>query len=963
MCFVHQSFVDYFIAEKMFNDYYSDKDVLSIIGGKDKQTPSRRYQIQMLLQEILSYSNEDFLKFGNELLRLEEVRYYVKYIFYELLSQIENPDVDIQNFVLSNINDKTLINIVVFSRKQYISILRDNDILDNWYNSSDNNAIVIDLIKSISPYYDDKDIAFIRRYALNTEVEAMQFSSCFWHDINQDSNDMFQLRMEIYRRYPNVAKSAFFNLRKMLKKCEMRTIEVLSFWLSEKIKNKESNLFGYEEDLLVPDDDIFIYHGNEVLDELLCYVPKKNVDSYYREWSIGYYINSKKANLERICIEIIKKANIAIIKDNSNYFWNRYQPILDKGDFGSLYTEILLDGFYYLSDDDSNRIMQCLIKCQKDSLIDVTSRAKNDLELLKKVLRKHSEYCNQEILNEFVNQVISYKPKGMIEDYKRRIDQNKTKEYKPVFWTFWGDFQYEILQSIFCKKLNNQGTSLLAVLNRRFGKYKSRYDRKPYGYFGSVSSPVSEKVISINQWLQIITNSKLNNRNRGKTKETKGGFIESSIEMFANDFRLQVVKEPKEMINLVLENKTDVLVEYVNAMFSGVEQSELLDRLDEKLLINMLITFPYELNSLRARDFCQIVGKRKDILWPKVILDTVIDIALYHTSPDDNELNITISEEKETNICDAIQTKALNCVRGEATRAIGELLWEHKQLYNNFKKSIEILSNDANIVIRYASLWALWPVYNIERGWASNLILNVYKSDIKLCSFLDTRNMFHLLYSTNKEDIRTLIVDCIYSDEKKLKRVGVYSLVEMYFIHNDFQQIVNNILSFDKKQAEYALEMIIVYFNVEKYCDEAKRMILEFANKRDDRSQQLARLFYDEYIVIGRDKDFLLELVNTNVGKHFISGFISFLEKQSVSIIDFADIIIVFCRKILNNSGDEIEDIRMRDNSISKLIISLYDEAINTRKDIALQCMDLWDVMFEKQFVSVREISRQLMDR
>ena len=62
----------------------------------------------------------------------------------------------------------------------------------------------------------------------------------------------------------------------------------------------------------------------------------------------------------------------------------------------------------------------------------------------------------------------------------------------------------------------------------------------------------------------------------------------------------------------------------------------------------------------------------------------------------------------------------------------------------------------------------------------------------------------------------------------------------------------------------------------------------------------------------------------------------------------------------------EIKELRKQwgiENELSKLIISLYDEAINIDKQITDKCMELWDIMFERQLGSVREISKKLMER
>ncbi len=957
--FIHQSFIDYFISAKMMSDYYAGKDILNIIGDKNKQTPARRYQIQMLMQEIQSYSNEDFLNFGNKLLESNEVRYYVKYIFYELLSQIEKPDHHIEGYILSHIDDEKIVNTIVHARKNYISILRENNILDEWYGCESKRATVINLLKSINPNYDDYDVIFMRKYALNSEGEARMFSSCFWHDINSDSDSMFELRMCLYEKYPIVAKNAVIDLKKMLTNCEMRAIRLISLWMEQKNRIKEENLYSYEENLLHTDDTISISHGNDVLDELLKYIPL-NIDSYFGDWSSKYF---GKKNLERTCVEIIKKANIAVIKNNPQDFLRRYETYWNESELVDVFNEIVLDGFYYLPKKYSNQIMCYLIKTSKHNLIDETSGNSNKLTLLKRVLEKHTNYCNKEMLDLFITQVMQYKPLNMVEMYKQRIEQNKTKKYSPVYWTFWGDFQYEVLQSIAKNRLSYEAQSLLSQLKRRFTKLNSIYENGEGSHSGGVSSPVSGKDIGINQWVQIISNTKLNNRNRNKWIEVKGGFLESSIQMFASDFTNQVMKYPANMISIVIENKSIVLDAYINALFSGVARSELLNTLDKDLLMKMFVNFPYDLQSSRADSLCDIVSKRSDIDWPNEIYSAIIDIALNHANPDIEVPNVKKLDDKEVMPCEIIQSNAYNCVRGDASSAIGSLLWANKSLFDIFKDTIKKLSEDENIVIRYASLWPLFSAFNIDKEWASNLIIKVYESDSRLCCFHDTRHMFHIFPTQYKDRIYKIIRNCFISNEDNLIRVGAYSLLEMYFIHGAFEDVISNIEAMNKKQAQYILEMVITYFNIDKYNNHSKELILEFATKKEELGNAISRIFYDDYVDISRDKDFLLQLVKTKAGKKIISAFISYLEKSDTSIIEFADIILILCKNILDNSIEELEDIWGVEDKLSKLIINLYDEALSTDESTTFQCMELWDIMFEKQIGSIRNFSKELMDR
>ncbi|KXB59122.1 hypothetical protein HMPREF3180_02402, partial [Leptotrichia wadei] len=86
--FFHQSIFDHFISELMIEKFEEGLDIVEIIGDKDKQTPNRRYQIQMFLQTLLEENSEEFLDFGEKLLDNDGVRYYIKNLFYEILGQV-----------------------------------------------------------------------------------------------------------------------------------------------------------------------------------------------------------------------------------------------------------------------------------------------------------------------------------------------------------------------------------------------------------------------------------------------------------------------------------------------------------------------------------------------------------------------------------------------------------------------------------------------------------------------------------------------------------------------------------------------------------------------------------------------------------------------------------------------------------------------------------------------------------
>lgn len=181
--FVHQAILDYFMSKRMTEKYYVGQSIEEIIGEKIKQTPSRRYQVQMFLQNILDYDTAEFITAGEKILVSNSMRYYMKYIFYEILGQILEPDDNIIHFIVDECENELygdyLLNNVVFARKQYVSVLRREGILEKWFEDSAKKKIVFRLLQSISPDLDIEDIAFIRERILKSKEDDKEFAGCF----------------------------------------------------------------------------------------------------------------------------------------------------------------------------------------------------------------------------------------------------------------------------------------------------------------------------------------------------------------------------------------------------------------------------------------------------------------------------------------------------------------------------------------------------------------------------------------------------------------------------------------------------------------------------------------------------------------------------------------------------------------------------------------------------------------
>lgn len=962
--FAHQSVLDCLLADKMLRQYYSGENIVDIIGSREKQTPGRRYQLQMLMQNLIEYESQDFLNAGLLLLNSDTIRFSNKFVFFEVLNQIEVIDSNICSFIIENCENKIwsshILNNVIYSRVEFYRVLRDAGVLDRCFNNAEKKEIVFNLLASIRPNYDSKDVDFIKKYAFNTEEDAKRFAQCFYRDINEDNDEMFELRMQFYHKYPNLGDN-YLDFKSMLKNCELRTIRYFAFLLENKIKNREKMIHKYENEFLHDDTDFLIQNGEQVLKLLFPYLPITSEEVHsFSDWSGRYYKNS----IERVCINIIKKANAAIISSNPELVWDFFRSL--EGSNNDLLNELLLDVFIKFPTSFSDRIISYICDDFNKIVFDKTSGNGDELNLVKQVISKHGKVCKHESFLKLERQIIYYVSPRAKDIYKRRLDYNKQNNGSRAYWSFWGDLQYELLKVLPIDRLSNQAKQLLQVLERKFIKGSSMYYYSSGGG-GSVNSPVSGKKLSDNNWKDILLSKKLKNRKESRWKDVPGGVIVSSREEFSRSFNSAVTENPENMLKLVLSMEESIDDIFIDALFSGIAHSNSLTNVDQLLIEKAILRYPSSYDSYRASSICTIMEKKRHTVWSQEIIDVFLDIAANHHNPEAGKPNVTNANDKEMNSYNMLFSNAINCVRGQAAEAIGALLWDDSNYFYQFKDTIECLIKDDNPAVRLSTMFILWPVYNIERDWATDKILKLIEEDYRLAGFHDMKNMFFLLYSKYRNRIIKVIEKCYESDDEDLVKMGAHCLAEMYILKGEFVAEMNNIDTMSMKQAEEILMMVMLYFNKDEYNELAKDIICRFRNSELDLEMSISRLFYDDLIDLERDEEFLLQIMNSKLSRRTVHAFVHYLEEESRSLIAFKNIIFAMSQSLITGHISSEERSWGIDGSISKLVIGLYDEVSSSQllehKEISSQCLDLWDLMFEKQIGSARTLSQEMMQR
>lgn len=962
----HQSILDYFLVQNMLEKVCKDCSIEEIIGGKEKQTPGRRYQVQMLFQQLQEIWPEKSLGMGEMLLNSESIRFNLKYVFIEILYQIEQPDQEIFLFVKKYIQNPEwqihFLDGVVLGKKQYLIFLRDTGVLDAWMESEKLQDQVIRLYASISPDFDNADIGFIEKYALK-EKKNIKWGNCFLRNIDEDSDELFELRLKMYDKYPDLLEYNV-DIISMLKACQIRTVRILALMLEKQKKRNGETLYRYEEKLVSEDMELFNSSYGEVVSILLPCIPLNESDlTTIYAWSAQYM---SKYALERTCIEILKKANRKYAQNQPEEFIEILKKYMGTG--MKLHNEIVLDALKYLPNQYADFIADYLCTGLERTMIEDTSGNKDALLLSKELVGDITTRCSEESYKKIEYGIIHFIPANAKRTLKGRIEFNREKQKNGgiATWRFWGFFQKEMLGILPSQRMSREARNLLSVLQRSIpGKYSPYHYND--GHSGSVWSPVSGKELSFREWKGIITNKKISKERTNHWKEVKGGFIESTVFEFASDFRGRVSENPTEFLQNMLNFDGEVVAEYVNALVDGIAYSEHLDEIDITLLEKMFEKYEYDYEKERAQIICRIIEKRKDVSWSDAVIEILIDIARNHKNPKPGESCIVSNDTKTMNSVETLETDAINCTRGVAARAIGHLLWERKELFEKFKPTIIKLMHDENTAVRFASLDALWPIYNIDKGWTVSNILSVFKSDNRTIGCRRSKSLFVCEYETYKTEMKSLLEKAFFSSDKRLIQISGYAIAEIYLRYDAFENIINQIESLNKEQVDALLEMFIVYLGREEYNSKAKAVLCKFI--RTEVSKELehtwARVFYDERVELKRDKEFLRKLMSSDVGGKLLYVFMDYLKKGH-RLSDYAEIIIDTGKSIFQGQK-KISDVDyFIEYNLPKLMIALYDEVCNTdnekSKEYEAQCLDIWDLMFENRIGVTRDLTEKLTE-
>lgn len=939
--FVHQSFLDCFVAERMILDYYTNSDVNDILGNKTQQNPTRRYQFQIFLQSLLEESEKDFLNFGTRLIKSDNVRFNFKYVFFEILGSIQEPSKKILNYIAELIQETEyrnhLCQTVISGHATYVNFLIKKNVLQKFLDI--NKSLVIDLLSSISPYYTTETTRFIKDSIENSNDKS-EWHSCFYSDYSNDSEHFFYLRLQYWSDF--IENIEFYD--DYYKNLNYYKIKVICLLLDNFQDSDNSNRFYSESKEFDKDSHNYINKNCiQIVQILLPYLKK-----YSENNSTKYNLALKKRdNLQRYYLHLLNEANKCLISKYPDIFWETYSNYMGNGDY--LYNEVILDAMYYLPTNYFDTCIEYLLADFDKTLFEKSQGHSSKLFLAKRLISKISQRSSLEMYEKLEEKIIHYVSPEAKQKLARRIKTNKSQKDYRAYWPFWGDLQYRLLSVLPKERMSNEAIDLLKILER-----SNNFPDSFYGsHCGSVVSPLQGKNLSPNSWKKILISPK------GETKCRWDGerniFIESSPIELARDFRNAVSKNPKEYVSLFLNLSPNHKINehYIDGLLGGIVDLKEFPVVVLRDIEFILLNYVKEDNWENLYHFFQVIEKHSDIAWSENVLER-LNYYLKNTDLD------ALDKFNENQTLENYLQQSYSTLRGHGIHALTKLIENSPTNISYFKNTIISLANDKTDYVRLNSIFLLYIILDLDKDFARELFRGIF-TDEKMIIHWYSNYILYRLYEDEKKLIQPLLQLAFDSKDTLLVKNSSSLITEIYLNKGDMESTV---YSGSGLQAEGICQMAINYLKVKNHEEKSKKIILHYLSKNITNLEKiLPQIFRDDLLDIKKDKDLILNLLTSEYRDKLYYHFLESLEKQE-SISDYENIIFeIVCNIVSKTNELKLEPYYYRriEEYLSRLMMQLYDKHMGD--DIADRCLDIIDQMFENEFGSSRTLIEELMNK
>lgn len=946
--FTHQSFLDYFVTADFLQKIYTGTNLTDLIGERNNQTPLIRYRLLGILQCLIESNLDLFIKQCNLLLEASSVRYYFKCTVFEVIGQCESPSSEILNIIDNYIQKPEwksyITSVVLYCHPQFI--MRLPELAADHFPSDQCLALLRSINRQCPDFVADK----LRPFSLQSYDQDCKIFSTLCTDPFDDSDSMFDLRIQILKNNLSLFQHSYV-LYSLLDHQSIRSIKIFSIlienWPNEIISKLR---LGRPEKLSLYSKQ-YTWEIITELFPLICNATR----NYCLQWSDYYPIsdyqdwieNEHDESIVRSIVEIIKHAFAECAQSMSDILIEFIRSI--KYPISPVGHECVMHAMLNLPTDYADQVIKWILINTDNKIFVFTADGSNFLSYLSQILQKFSPACSLDLFQKLEQYIVTWKESStrMIEIFHTRFTARKEhKEYhESAYYAYWGHFQKALLPYMDYSRLSSYSKQLLEVVNR------NTWIRLPYFYQGYTISPCKvvispieahSKMVSDQAWLRIISTPTSKMCLHWKISETSSFHLQADHVAFASTIGKQAKQNPMRFIKLALSFPENCYEGYISNILYALYDMAPSDPFDIELVSAVIRRYGHCTSHNISIAISNVIEKNAAKVWPDDILLLLSNIAINHPNPDADQYNVTSNHDPAHKSAESLLYNSINCARGCALHAISALLCKHYNLADQFKDIILSASHDPHPAVRFAVMSCVFPYYNIDPSFATQLFNSLIDSDIRLLYAHTCWDIISLEYSNNCFYYRDILTKACMSEIEDLSEhaAGLLCAVAIYF--ND-QDALNFLMdyTFNEKQQNSICLQATHSFNSDAYHERSKEILVYLIDHSSAQLYSLHQLFFQNRIVIQRDEAFLIHLLTSNQNESIVHSFLSYLYESDEDICNFAYVLSTIASNLpITQYGDHLTV-----SELIKCVVRMFDRG-KDNPNIREICLNIWDNLF-----------------
>ena len=958
--FVHQSFLDFFITSDHLSKIYDGAGIDELLVSYDEQTPQIRYRLVSVLQNLIESDQNMFILQARRILNSSAIHFYYQCAVFEVIGQCDTPNESVFSFVdqyASQQDWKSYIIQTVFSgHPVYIRHLAEKDC--NWLEETK-----LALLRTISNKDPDFVVEVLSPYEIRAIDDARKIYLALCFDAADDTDKMFQLRVGLYKSYPELLNS-FLGFPHLITRHAERAICLLRMIV------ESCNGYCFRHIYLGEEREIhaFAVTNYEAITKSLIPSICKETSSltlawpYYRSFGDkeyeDWFSSRYEKSVPRQIVDLVKMA----IEEYSKKQPTEICAFMERALFlsSAIGHELFAYTLSCLPEAFGDYAIQWLLSNFNENVFVFTDLQEDYLTYTKQILQKFSSSCSDELFQRLEQTICGWKDttERMCNIYKYRIKVNKIRNYYPVFDAYWGHMQKELLPYLDSKRVSPYTKELIQVLKRNIWiKTPQFYSSAGIGPLKSVISPIDRyaEQISDKRWLMIIAtpNEKMKDH---FSKEDNGCYYEANHPAFSDSLRKQAKLEPERFARLSLAFPEGCYSGYVTGVLYALEDtSEDRSPVDFELVCNVIRRYMTKTDISVNIAIARIIKNRAQEEWPDDILNHIESLATTHPDPEEDGFSVTRNDDPNHQSVVSLQNNAINCTRGCAAYAISALIWDKPELTKQFKSTVALLCMDNNPAVRFAALQCLLPIYNCDNEFAISGLKLLLNTDLRIIGAFGFWELLYRDYQKSQQYYREKILAACVSDIEDLSKtaVGILSALAIFF-DDDFAYDAITTMCFSAEQQNEICRQAISSFSKTQFHMRSENIILRMIGKADTYIPSLSQLFYQKNLSIQRDSEFLVKLMRSSHCHDLLYPFLRYLNESDEDICQFVLVLKTLAESLVTSPNNQRDWLSIED--LVQCVIRLSDRG----KDnvfIRTTCLDIWDNLFRSQLNSIKPMS------